>query len=116
MRRLYHKSFHFTYRGWILSVLLFCAMLGLFWYGFGVISNANRDEGREVLLSSLQRAAVNCYAVEGVYPPNVKYLEDHYGVLVNHDQYIVQYELAGSNIMPSISVFEKGADSEGAHE
>lgn len=106
--RLYHERFQFHYRGWVLSILIFSAMLGLFWYGFGVVSRANRSEGKETLLASLRRAAVCCYSVEGAYPPSVGYMEAHYGVSVNHQQYAVQYELVGSNIMPSISVYEKG--------
>ncbi len=91
-------------------------MFGIFWYGFGVVSSADRSMGKTVLLASLRRATANCYAAEGRYPPGVKYLENHYGVVVNHEQYVVQYETAGSNIMPSISVFEKGTDSEAAYE
>lgn len=105
---LYQERSHLPYRGWILSILIFSAMLGLFWHGFGVVSSANRSEGKETLLASLRRAAVCCYSVEGAYPPSVEYMEAHYGVSVNHQQYAVQYELVGSNIMPSISVYEKG--------
>ena len=113
--RLYHERFRLPYRGWILSILMFFAMLGLLWHGFGVVSRANRGEGKETLLASLRRAAVCCYSVEGTYPASVEYMETHYGVSVNHQQYAVQYELAGSNIMPSISVYEKGTGEGGNH-
>lgn len=114
--RLYQERFLSASCGWLLSALIFAAMLGIFWYGFGTVSVANRSEGKEVLLSSLQRAAASCYAAEGHYPPNVEYLEEHYGIAVNHEQYVVQYELAGSDIMPSIAVFEKGVTSEADYE
>jgi hypothetical protein len=60
--------------------------------------------------SAVQKSIVNCYAIEGVYPPNIKYLEDHYGIVINHDKYVVQYELAGSNVMPSVNIIPKGTD------
>ena len=110
--RLSHKHSAFQYRGWVLALLIFCTMLGLFWYGFGVVLRSNRQEGKEILLTSLRRAAVTCYAVEGAYPPSVEYMEKHYGVAVNRQQYVVQYEPAGSNVMPSITVYEKGTGEE----
>lgn len=58
--------------------------------------------------AAVQKAIVSCYAMEGAYPPDVKYLEDHYGVVINHRKYVVSYELAGSNVMPSFEVLEKG--------
>lgn len=113
--RLYRERLRLPCRGWVLSILIFSAMLGLFWHGFGVVSSANRSEGKETLLASLRRAAVCCYSAEGAYPPSVEYMEAHYGVSVNHQQYAVQYELAGSNIMPSITVYEKGAGEGASH-
>ena len=58
---------------------------------------------------SLRRAAVTCYAVEGVYPPNLEYLRRHYGIQVDEEQYHVFYEIFGSNIMPQITVVERTA-------
>jgi hypothetical protein len=104
--RLYKKKS--AYRGPVAAVLIFLAVIGLFRYGFGSISGANGEEDRNMTQAAIQKAVVNCYAIEGVYPPDVKYLEDHYGVVVNHSKYVVSYELAGSNIMPSVEVQEKG--------
>lgn len=104
--KLYKRKF--AYRGPVVAVLIFLAVIGLFRYGFGSISGANSEEDRNVTQAAVQKAVVNCYAIEGVYPPNVKYLEDHYGVVINHSKYVVSYELAGSNIMPSVAVQEKG--------
>ncbi len=53
------------------------------------------------------RSAVQCYAVEGVYPSDLRYLEDNYGLILNEDCYIVTYDIFGSNILPEVSVLVK---------
>lgn len=97
-------------RNTILSVFVFLFILSLFWYGFSRTSDSNDEQSLEVMRSAVQKSIVNCYAIEGVYPPNIKYLEDHYGIVINHDKYVVQYELAGSNVMPSVNIIPKGTD------
>lgn len=101
----------FAYRNLLLSVLIFCAVLCLFWFGFGSALHANNEEKLNVTRTAIQKAIVNCYAVEGFYPPSIEYLEDHYGITVDSDKYIVHYETAGTNVMPSVEVLEKGSDS-----
>ena len=92
----------------VLPVLVFCAMLVLFWFGFGRSARANGTQNLQVMRSAVRKAIVNCYAIEGVYPPDIRYLEDHYGIVIDHDRYVVHYELAGSNVMPSVEILEKG--------
>ena len=67
------------------------------------------EEGRLRLEESIRRAAVTCYAVEGIYPPDLAYLQEHYGIQVNEDRYYVFYEVFGSNMMPDITVLEREA-------
>lgn len=67
------------------------------------------EEGRLRLEESIRRAAVTCYAVEGIYPPNLAYLQDHYGIQVDEERYDVFYEVFGSNLVPEITVLERDA-------
>ena len=67
------------------------------------------EEGRLQLEESIRRAAVTCYAVEGIYPPDLAYLQEHYGIQVNEGRYHVFYEVFGSNMMPDITVLEREA-------
>lgn len=97
-----------AHTGLILPAVIFCLMLALFWYGFGSSAEGNGARDLQVTQAAVQKAIVNCYAIEGVYPPDEKYLEDHYGLVINHEKYIVQYESAGSNVMPSVKVLAKG--------
>ncbi|MDF2631938.1 MAG: hypothetical protein K0Q85_534 [Caproiciproducens sp.] len=102
----------FAYRDLLITILIFCTVLGLFWYGFTNTFQANSAEKLQITRTAVQKSIVNCYAVEGTYPPDIKYLEDHYGIVIDHSKYIVNYELAGSNVMPSVEILEKGSDSE----
>lgn len=102
----------FAYRDLLITIFIFCTVLCLFWYGFTSTFQANSAEKLQITRTAVQKSIVNCYAVEGTYPPDIKYLEDHYGIVIDHSKYIVNYELAGSNVMPSVEILEKGSDSE----
>ena len=56
---------------------------------------------------TLRRAAVACYAAEGIYPPDISYLEEHYGIQIDKDRFAVYYDVFASNLMPDITVIEK---------
>lgn len=100
-----------AYKDLILPVLIFCAMLCMFWFGFSRTASTNSDQNLKVMSSAIQKSITNCYAIEGVYPPDIKYLEDHYGIVINHNKYVINYELAGSNVMPSVEILEKNQNS-----
>jgi len=75
------------------------------------ISNleVGRDrEGKQQLEDALRSAVMACYAAEGIFPPTLEYLEEHYKVLIDHDRYTVIYESIGANLMPDITVLENG--------
>lgn len=73
----------------------------------GNLSSGQGEKGRQQLENALRRAAVACYAAEGVYPPTLEYLTEHYGVQVDKDRYSVFYEVFAENLMPEITVLEK---------
>lgn len=92
--------------------LLLAAAVGLllllwFFSAVGQLTQSQAEEGRQQLETSLRRAAVACYAAEGIYPPTLEYLTDHYGVQIDTNRYWVFYEIAGENLMPDITVLEK---------
>lgn len=68
---------------------------------------SGRDrQGRQQLEDTIRRAAVTCYATEGIYPPTLKYLERHYGVQVDTKRYTVDYHVFAENLVPDITVLE----------
>lgn len=54
---------------------------------------------------SIRRAAVQCYALEGFYPADITYLREHYGVSIDDERYVVDYQFIASNLIPDIMVF-----------
>jgi len=56
---------------------------------------------------SIKKAAIQCYALEGSYPPNIEYMKENYGIIINDKKYIYHYEIFASNIMPIIHVIPK---------
>ena len=66
-------------------------------------------EGRRRLEAAIRRTAVACYAAEGVYPPDLDYLETHYGLQVDERRYTVRYERIAANLMPDITVLERAS-------
>lgn len=88
----------------VVSVLLLAAFL------YSAVNNAKKgsdDEMYKMLSDAIIRSAVNCYAIEGFYPPDIEYLEENYGLVVKHDKYVISYRVFASNIMPEIEVFNK---------
>ena len=108
--------FHERRMGWlrraILPLLIAAGILAAFVLGFRQVSGRSGDEQQARVERAIRRSLVTCYAVEGAYPADLSYLEEHYGLLIDHGQYVVEYEMLGSNILPSIRVAERG---NGAH-
>jgi hypothetical protein len=74
------------------------------------VDNAQRksnEESYNILSDAIIRSAVQCYAIEGFYPPDIEYLENNYGLLVDHNKYFVSYSVFASNIIPEVQVFLK---------
>ncbi len=91
----------------VLPLILFILALALVYIGIYNISEGARKEQTYFLQKAVKRAAVQCYVIEGMYPPDIQYLEDHYGLIVDHKRYVVHYEVFGANVMPDVIVIPK---------
>lgn len=67
-----------------------------------------RMQSRESVRQAVLRSAVECYCVEGAYPESLGYLEENYGLNVNHRDFIVTYEVFASNVAPDVRVLVRG--------
>lgn len=83
------------------------AILLAFLSGVSEVAAGHSQEERRQLEDILHRAAVACYSVEGFYPPDLNYLEEHYGIQINRNRYTVSYTPVAENLMPDITVLEK---------
>ena len=91
----------------ILLPLLAAALLLCFTIGVRNLSGGKSQEDKQRLEDTLRRSAVACYAAEGIYPPDVTYLEEHYGVQIDRRRFTVSYSIFANNLMPDITVLEK---------
>ncbi len=90
-----------------LALVIVC----LFFYQAFLGSHAMEDgvvrENIAAIEESVKRSAIQCYALEGRYPPDIAYLQEHYGLIVNEDAYFYHYEVIASNILPNIAVYRR---------
>ncbi|MGI5892280.1 MAG: hypothetical protein ACOX7H_06055 [Bacillota bacterium] len=94
------------WRGLLIPVILFLCLFFFIYIGVGQMSASADEQSLKILKDAVQRATVQCYAIEGMYPPNVQYLEENYGLVYDHEEYIVHYEAFASNILPDITVID----------
>ena len=89
---------------WATAIVLVLAAGIWFLTATGNLGDGQKEAGRQQLETALRRAAVACYAAEGIYPPTVQYLTDHYGIQIDREKYHVFYEVFAENLMPDITV------------
>ncbi len=78
-----------------------------FWLAAGGSGRNSAKDGARALRAAVQNAALQCYVVEGMYPPGLAYLEENYGLQINSDDYYVTYEVFASNLPPDVTVIRK---------
>ena len=96
--------------GWILRAveIALAAVFGLvLLLAIVNVKNSDMISGKDKLEEAVRRCTVSCYALEGVYPPDLDYIVDRYGLQIDEDRYVVHYTVEAENIMPDITVTEK---------
>lgn len=105
MHGLYEQTDSRTRRRRFIAAVVAVAVAAVIaWFAWASISTDLREQGAESMRQVILDAAVQCAAIEGSYPATLSYLESHYGVTVNHDDYIITYEAFASNVMPTVTV------------
>lgn len=89
-----------------MSVLLFIVIILLFIMGISLISGSSKKGQKDTLTEAINKDIVHCYAIEGYYPPNLSYIEDHYGLTYDRSKYLIDYKSIGNNIYPDVTVLE----------
>ena len=80
----------------------------LFYQGIESLSSGSVRRQKESLENALNRSITYCYAVEGSYPESLEYLKEHYGITYDEDRFFVDYKIVGANILPDVTIIEKG--------
>ena len=92
----------------LLPAALFVLVVGLFVPALSSVSRTARQAERDSLEAAIRRSAAHCYATEGAYPESLDYLCGHYGLQIDEERYLVDYQVFASNLMPSITVIARG--------
>ncbi len=93
-----------THLGNLAKILTIAGIITIFFLGVNSISKVNIDKQEESLRSAMERDIVQCYSLEGVYPPSLEYLETHYGLVYDKDLFFIDYRPVASNIYPDVTV------------
>lgn len=88
----------------LLPLLAGIVILLLFLRGIQSVSDTTAAKQQESLETALSRSIAQCYAVEGMYPPGLSYLKEHYGLTYDENKFFVDYQSIGSNLMPDVTV------------
>lgn len=91
----------------MVSIAILAGITLVLIFGTFYISNLGNKQGLQLTREAVNRAMVECYAIEGNYPPNLEYMEENYGLSYDHTKYYIFYEVFASNIMPTVEVYEK---------
>ena len=90
--------------GTVLAMLIFLMVLFLVGQGLARLHQSSVESGLNVARSAVERAVMQCYALEGAYPPDLAYLQENYGLILDRGQYDYLYEVVAGNIHPVIHV------------
>jgi hypothetical protein len=93
--------------GVLLTVCILAAYIVYTFAGLDSFFSAASGERLIAVEDAIRKAAVQCYALEGSYPPDIIYLEQHYGIQLDNARFDYFYDTFGSNIMPQIKVYAK---------
>ncbi len=88
----------------LLPLLTGILILLLFLQGVQSVSATTAAKQQESLETALFRSIAQCYAVEGMYPPSLRYLREHYGLTYDESKFLVDYQSVGANLMPEVVV------------
>lgn len=95
---------------WPLVAGISALLLGAVLIWFTLFADAGQDmnAGTETAIGdAIRRCAMQCYAIEGVYPESLDYMEENYGLRVNTRDYYVVYEVFAENLPPDIRVTKR---------
>lgn len=87
----------------LVAVFAVCCLLT----AVGNVEAGHSEESEKRVEDTIKKAVVSCYAIEGVYPATLEYIEEYYGLQIDHERYDVFYEIFADNIMPEITVVPK---------
>ena len=108
MSRFQYKKPSHKPTGFFLSLCIFLAIFIIFIQGLSSLSESTMRRQKESLENAITRSVTYCYTVEGTYPKSLDHLKDNYGLTYDEETFFVDYRVIGSNVLPDITIIEKG--------
>jgi len=105
---LYHEITYAEVRRrnikWLVTLVVIVLILVAAFFAVRGARAQAREQAVVTVRESVLNAAKQCCAVEGSYPSSLAHLESDYGLVINHDDYVVSYEWFADNVLPSVVV------------
>ncbi len=94
-------------RNIVVALIVVCVLCVVCFFGIQALAEQMEEQRATAVRNSIVETALQCYAVEGAYPSSLSYLEDHYGLVVNRNDYVISYEAFASNVAPTVVVIPR---------
>lgn len=91
----------------LLSLVMLAVWIIVFIMIAGTVGQNTTADQEASLEQALDHAITNCYALEGMYPPDLDYMKEHYGLIYDEDLFFVDYRPIASNIRPDYFIIER---------
>ncbi len=88
----------------IVILVVFALVVALSWFAYTTITADLKEQGAVSVRNAILNSAKQCCAIEGAYPSSLSYLEQNYGLSINHQDYLITYEVFAENVMPTVVV------------
>ena len=88
----------------MISVIIFVLIAVFFIQAVEYSGRSSIEKEQESLESAIARDIVQCYAIEGMYPPSLSYMKDHYGLTYDDNVFFVDYQPIAANLYPDYTV------------
>lgn len=93
----------------IASLLVIAAAAAALLTGLSGYADGSDDRQVSEVRDTVMAYVAQCYALEGAYPPDLKYLAENYGLQLDTKRYIYHYNIYASNRLPDVRVFAREA-------
>ena len=106
----------------IIKIVIFMTVIFMIVFGFQSAQSYSEEEELLRIKETIWTLCLKCYSIEGRYPQDIYYLKEHYGLLLNEDEYPIIYHfgvvlncvlkpifltLFGDNLQPTIEVHQR---------
>lgn len=88
----------------VISVVIFVLIAVFSIQAVEYSGRSSIEKEQESLENAISRDIVQCYALEGMYPPSLSYMEDHYGLTYDKNVFFVDYQPIAANLYPDYTV------------